>query len=95
MNFFFFYLLEHVDDEHRINGTESPNVELFDRTGELFDTENVNWQSSTVYNHQTLMDNHEQETNSIDNHVYSVVDDLTRKTQDLLYDEPQVSSINN
>jgi hypothetical protein len=77
--------------EHRINGTESPNVELFDRTGELFDTENVNWQSSAVYDHQTSS----TENRSIDVNVYSVVDDLTRKTQDLVFDEPQVSSINN
>jgi len=83
---------EEVDDEHRFNGAESPNVELFDRTGEFYDTENVNWQSSAVYDHQP---SHEHENNSIDDNVWSVVDDLTRKTQDLLYDEPQVSSINN
>jgi len=84
-------LVEHVNDEHRTNGTESPNVELFDRTGELFDTENINWQSSAVYDHQTLS----TENRSIDANVCSVVDDLTRKTQDLVFDEPQVSSINN
>jgi hypothetical protein len=39
------------------------------------------------------MNNHEN--NSIDDHVWSVVDDLTQKTQELLYDEPQVSTINN
>jgi len=41
------------------------------------------------------MDDHEQENSSIDDNVWSVVDDLTRKTQELLFDEPQVSSINN
>jgi hypothetical protein len=41
------------------------------------------------------MDNYEQENSSIDDNVWSVVDDLTRKTQELLFDEPQVSSINN
>jgi hypothetical protein len=41
------------------------------------------------------MDNHEKDNNSIDDNVWSVVDDLTQKTQDLLYDEPQVSPINN
>ncbi len=88
--------VEHVDNEYRMNGTESPNVELFDRTGELFDTENVTWQSSAVYAHQpSSLENHEDEQNSIDNHVWLVVDNLTRKTQDLLYDEPQVSSLNN
>ncbi len=92
---FFFCWIEHVDDEHRINGTESPNVELFDRTGELFDTENINWQSSAVYDHQPSMDDHEQENSPIDDNVWSVVDDLTQKTQELLFDEPQVSSINN
>jgi hypothetical protein len=86
------FLIEHVNDEHRTNGTESPNVELFDRTGELFDTENINWQSSAVYDHQTLSST---ENRSIDANVCSVVDDLTRKTQDLVFDEPQVSSINN
>ncbi len=91
-----FFCIEYVHDEHRINGAESPNVELFDRTGELFDTENVNWQSSAAYDHHpSSMENHEQENNSIDDNVWSVVDDLTQKTQDLLFDEPQVSSINN
>jgi len=87
---------EQDDHEHRFNGAESPNVELFDRTGEVFDTENVNWQSSAVYDHQpSSMENHAHENNSIDNNVWSVVDDLTRKTQELIFDEPQVSSINN
>lgn len=87
--------LGEIDDEHHVNGTESPNVELLDRTGELFDNENVNWQSSAVYDNQPSMDNHQEESNNIDNHVWSVVDDLTRKTHDLFSDEPQVSSINN
>jgi len=77
-----------------MDGTESPNVELFDRTGELFETENVNWQSSAVYDHGSSMENYEQENNSVDDNVWSVVDDLTRKTQELSFDEPQVSSIN-
>jgi hypothetical protein len=40
------------------------------------------------------MENYEQENNSVDDNVWSVVDDLTLKTQELLFDEPQVSSIN-
>jgi hypothetical protein len=88
------FFIEQVDNEHRINGAESPNVELFDRTGEIFDTENVHWQSSAVYDHRSSMENYEQENNSVDDNVWSVVDDLTRKTQELLFDEPQVSSIN-
>ncbi|CAF4133873.1 unnamed protein product, partial [Rotaria sp. Silwood1] len=87
------------NDEHRIDGAESPNVELFDRTGELFDTEIVHWQSSAVYDHQPTIINHEQnncnDENSIDDHVWSIVDDLTQKTHEFLLDEPQVSSINN
>ena len=35
------------------------------------------------------------ENPTIDANVCSVVDDLTRKTHDLVFDEPQVSSINN
>ena len=85
--FFFFFVEEVHHDNHQVNGAESPNVELFDRTGELLDNENINWQSSAVYDQQDI--------NSIDNHVWSVVNDLTRKTHDLLYDEAQVSSINN
>jgi len=41
------------------------------------------------------MDDYEQENSPIDDNVWSVVDDLTQKTQELLFDEPQVSSINN
>ncbi len=99
----FLLWIEQTDDEHRMDGTESPNVELFDRTGELFETENVNWQSSAVYDHQSSLENAEQEkilmdnneTNSIDDNVWSVVDDLTQKTHELLFNEPQVSSITN
>lgn len=76
------------------NGGESPNVELFDRTGEFFDTENVNWQSSAVYDHEQekshVHNNHEDHT--IDNNVWSVVEDLTLKTPDLSSEEPQVSA---
>ncbi|CAF1126876.1 unnamed protein product [Rotaria sp. Silwood1] len=84
---------EQINDEHRIDGAESPNVELFDRTGELFDTEIVHWQSSAVYDHQPTIINHEQnncnDENSIDDHVWSIVDDLTQKTHEFLLDEPQ------
>jgi hypothetical protein len=98
-----FFWIGHADDEHRFDGAESPNVELFDRTGEFLDVENVNWQSSAVYDHQSSIENYDHEkflmnnheNNSIDDHVWSVVDDLTQKTQELLYDEPQVSTINN
>ncbi|CAF1333047.1 unnamed protein product [Rotaria sordida] len=91
---------EPMDDEHCIDGAESPNVELFDRTGELFDTENVHWQASAVYDDQPPITNHViancNDENSIDDHVWSIVDDLTRKTDEFLLDEPsQVSSINN
>jgi hypothetical protein len=97
-----FFLLEQLDDEHPMNGAESPSVELVDRTGELFDNENVNWQSSAVYDHQAIVENGEEgkmiinnhEDNTVDDNVWSVVDDLTRKTQELLLDEPKVSSIN-
>ena len=58
----------------------SPNVEVFDRTGELFDNENLHWQSSAVYDGQS-----ENPSNV----------DIRRKTPDLIYDEPQVSSLNN
>jgi len=90
-----------IDGEHRIDGGESPNVELFDRTGELLENENLHWQSSAVYDHHPTIENYDQDkylqNNSIENHVWSVVDDLTqkKKTQDLLFDEPQVSTINN
>ncbi|CAF2704532.1 unnamed protein product [Rotaria sp. Silwood2] len=88
---------EQIDNEPRIDGAESPNVELFDRTGELFDTENVHWQSSAVYDHQPPITNNEQDKlivngndeNSIDDHVLSIVDDLTRKTHEFLLDESQ------
>ncbi|CAF4344269.1 unnamed protein product [Rotaria socialis] len=84
---------EQVDDEERINGAESPNVELFDRTGEIFDTDNIHWQSSAVYDHQSMIVNHEEEKynedNTIDDNVWSIVDDLTRKTHEFLLEEPQ------
>ncbi|UJR09449.1 hypothetical protein I4U23_013688 [Adineta vaga] len=96
---------EHIadDDEHRMDGNESPNVELFDRTGELYESENLQWQSSAVYNHQSSNGHHEQEhlthdndeNSSIDDHVWSIVDDLTQKTQESLCNEPQVNAINN
>ncbi|CAF1358970.1 unnamed protein product [Rotaria sordida] len=83
---------EPMDDEHCIDGAESPNVELFDRTGELFDTENVHWQASAVYDDQPPITNHViancNDENSIDDHVWSIVDDLTRKTDEFLLDEP-------
>ncbi|CAF1030995.1 unnamed protein product [Adineta steineri] len=95
---------EQTDDEHRIDGAESPNVELFDRTGELFESENITWQSSAVYDHQTSNgNNHERDTSnvvdnddddensSIDDNVWLIVDDLTQKTQESLLNEPQMS----
>ncbi|CAF5208253.1 unnamed protein product, partial [Rotaria magnacalcarata] len=90
--FFLFLQIEQVDEE-RINGAESPNVELFDRTGEIFDTDNIHWQSSAVYDHQPIILNHDEEKynedNTIDDNVWSIVDDLTRKTDEFLLEEPQ------
>jgi len=77
---------------HPINGTESPSVELVDRTGELFDHDmDVNWQSSAVYDHQNRIEN---ETKQTDDLVWSIVDELTRKTHELLVEEPKVSTRN-
>ena len=72
-------LVEQFDDEHhRMDGAESPNVELFDRTGELLDNDMGQWQSSAVYDHRTIANG----------------DDLTRKTQEVFVNEPKVSSLN-
>ena len=89
-----------MNDENETDGAESPNVELIDRTGELFDTENINWYSSAVYDHQPIIENHEAEKlpvqhSGLNDHVWSVADDLTRRTQEFLHDDTQVSPINN
>lgn len=77
-------------------------MELFDRTGELLDNDNIQWQSSAVYDHtssnghngheHSTLDN--DENSSVDDHVWSIVDDLTQKTQESVYTEPQVNAIN-
>lgn len=87
-----------MDDEQPIDGTESPSVELFDRTGEILDNENINWQSSAVYDHQAMMGNgdhtYDQPTSLTETHVWSVVDDLTQKTQEILLNEAKVGVLN-
>ena len=86
-------LVEAFDDEHhRMDGAESPNVELFDRTGELLDNDMGQWQSSAVYDHRTISNGGDDERP--ETHVWSVIDDLTRKTQEVLVNEPKVSSLN-
>lgn len=75
------------------NGNESPNVELLDRTGDLFlENEQQTWQSSALYEEQQTSQNNENH-HVHQTELWPIIEKFAGKNQDFITNELKVGTI--